>query len=245
MTRWRLLLPHEHGAWGFLVCGVAAALLAAPSWPGVLLAVVLALSVCVRHGLRRGFSTHNRELLQLALLVGGACVVLALALFWLVPTGWWMPLVLAAPLAGGQLVYELLRRDRLQPRSILESIAGISALAGGGGAVALVGGAQPQTAIQIAGIVAAYGACTVPYVRARLGRGTHGLSLMLHGLVLISATAAWIAGGSWAVIAIAALLALRAAVAPYRHRPTPAAAGIEELVIGIIIAGIAGYGLHG
>lgn len=244
MIRWRTLLPPEHGVWGFLACGIAAALLAAPSWPGVIVALMLALSVCVRHGLRRGLVLHNRDLLLAALTVGVLCCGLGLLALFLSSTWWWVPLVLATPFAIGQIICEQVRREQQLPRSITESIVGITALAAGGGAVALAGGATPLVALQIAGIVSTYGACTVPYMRARLGRENHQVSLETHALGVVVAGSAYAAGANWCVAAIMLALSLRAFIALYRRRPKPVVAGLEELMVGLVIATCAGIGLH-
>lgn len=245
MIRWRTLLPPEHGVWGFLACGVAAALFAAPSWPGVVITTMLALSICVRHGVRRGLVLHNRELLIAALIIGCICCGLGLLAFFISPTWWWLPLVFATPLAIGQLISEHLRQEQHGQRSVIESIVGITALAAGGGAVALAGGATPLVALQIAGIVSTYGACTVPYMRARLGRENHQVSIETHALGVVVAGTAYASGANWCVAAIMLALSARAIVALYRRRPKPQAAGLEELAIGLIIAACAGIGLRG
>ncbi len=244
MTRWRALIPREHGAWGFLACGVVAALLAAPSWPGVLLAVMLALGLCVHQGVRRGLSAQDRDLLISATMISCVCLLLAVIVSALTPTWWWMPLALATPFALGHVLVELVRREQHRRRGALESIVGITALAAGGGAVAIAGGASSATALQIAGMVSAYGACTVPYVRARLGRESHRASLVAHGLGLIAAGLAVAAGTSWCLGVAMLLLALRAGAAVQRRRPSPAAAGIEELLIGLTLAILVGFDLH-
>jgi len=241
---WRALLPPEHGAWGFLASAAGCALISAPSWPGVLLALALGISLCARHGLRRVVIGRDREALVVTVLTGGICLLLVAACIRWASPWWWLPLSLAAPFAAGQFIQEWIRRGRRQGGSGMASVAGIAALSAGGAAIALAGGAGAWTALQITGMVCAYGTCSVVHIRRRFGRCTGRSSLLVHGGWMATAIIALAAGASWPVPAGATLLAGRALATEGGVRPSPARAGTQELLVGLAIAVMVGAGLR-
>jgi hypothetical protein len=171
-------LPIEHGGWGLSLEPVALGLLVAPSVPGVCLAAATVGVFLSRHPLKlvaadraRGRRFPRTPVAEkfVALYASVAALGLAGACLTADDLGFLWPVVLAAPLAAAQLIYDLKGRTRSLP----PELAGACAMAAAAACIALAGGWGMVTAFGLWAVLAARVVPTILYVRARVRR-LHG-----------------------------------------------------------------------
>jgi len=242
----RVVLPPEHGGWSFLAEPIALGLAVEPSMSGGLIALSAMAAFLARQPLKQAVADRRhgrrytrtgqaeRALAVLALgsasaLAGGVLLARGPAL---------VAIGLAAPLATAALAFDLARRGRALAAEMMAPLA-LGAVAA---AIALAGGWAPAPALGLWGIMAARGAPTVLYVRARL-RLDRGEPAALVGVIsahvaAVAAVAWLVAGGVAPGLAIAgsAILCVRAVhgLSPWRPRLRPAWLGVTETVFGAI-----------
>ncbi|HET6438952.1 MAG TPA: YwiC-like family protein [Anaeromyxobacter sp.] len=166
-ARRRLLIPHEHGAWGQLLLPLACALILGRLAPAALLlagAVVLAfvaheplLVLAGQRGarLRAEEGTRARRVL---LLSGGAAAVAGVGGLWLAPEAARLAALLPAALSA--VVWLLARRRR--EKTLGGEVVVAADLASASAAVALSGGAEPRAALSaLAAWVLSFAAATL------------------------------------------------------------------------------------
>src|ERR1043165_545972 len=190
-------LPVEHGGWGFSLEPVVLGLMVAPSLPGLFLAVATLAAFLARHPLklvmadrRRGRRFPRTPVAErFALLY---TMIAALGLLAAITTAssyeFLLPLLLAAPLASVQLVYDRLSRSR----ALLPELAGATAMAAIASSIALALGWPRGVAFGLWAILAARGMPTIFFVRARLKtlhgqEASKGIVIMMHVLALVVA----------------------------------------------------------
>ena len=190
-------LPVEHGGWGFSLEPVVLGLMVAPSLPGLFLAVATLAAFLARHPLklvmadrRRGRRFPRTPVAErFALLY---TMIAALGLLAAIKTAssyeFLLPLLLAAPLASVQLVYDRLSRSR----ALLPELAGATAMAAIASSIALALGWPRGVAFGLWAILAARVMPTIFYVRARLKtlhgqEASKGIVIMMHVLALVVA----------------------------------------------------------
>ncbi len=168
----RVIVPSEHGAWGFLAEPLALGLLAAFSVAGVLAALAVAAAFLTRQPLklwtadrRKGkryprTATAERALLALA---GGSAACLAGAVALAGPRLLY-PLALAAPVGAAALALDLRNRGR----GWISELAAPVALTGSVAVIVLAGGGGTAAALGLWGILACRAVPSVFYVRTRL-----------------------------------------------------------------------------
>ena len=238
-------LPVEHGGWGLSLEPVVLGLLIAPSLPGLFLAMATLAAFLARHPLklvmadrrrgRRFARTPVAERFALLYILVASFSLLA-ALKTASSYEFLLPLVLAAPLALIQLIYDRLSRSR----ALLPELAGATAMAAIASSIVLVCGLSRGVAFGLWAILAARVIPTILYVRARL-RKLHGQQattatvLAIHAVAFIAALMlAWIKLIPFlAVVALLILLA-RALVgfSSYDHATSAKQIGIRELGFG-------------
>ncbi|MFL6257793.1 MAG: YwiC-like family protein, partial [Pyrinomonadaceae bacterium] len=140
-----LALPVEHGGWGLTLEPVALGLLVAPSPVGLFLSVATMGAFLARHPLkivagdrRRGRRFPRTPVAERCAAIYAAVAAAGLLFAVLMADGYtflW-PLLLAAPLASVQLVYDA----KGESRSLWPELAGATALAGVATSIALAGG---------------------------------------------------------------------------------------------------------
>ena len=190
-------LPVEHGGWGLSLEPVVLGLMVAPSLPGLFLAVATLAAFLARHPLklvmadrRRGRRFPRTPVAErFALLY---TMIAALGLLAAIKTAssyeFLLPLLLAAPLASVQLVYDRLSRSR----ALLPELAGATAMAAIASSIALALGWPRGIAFGLWAILAARVMPTICYVRARLKtlhgqEASKGIVIMMHVLALVVA----------------------------------------------------------
>lgn len=168
-----LIIPNEHGVWGFWLEPALLGTLIAPSWAGVGLVIASFMAVFAQHPLslylsdkRRGRNYPRTAItfqfaIIYSLLVGLAfllSLVLAQSLVFIIP------LLVAAPLA----VVQLEAKTRLQGRSLWAELAGALAMATLLPSILLLGNFPPMTALALGLLLTTRSLPSILYVRARL-----------------------------------------------------------------------------
>jgi hypothetical protein len=238
-------LPVEHGGWGMLGAPLLLGLLVAPSAAGLGVALLAVGGFLTHHPAkllladrRRGAAPTRRTsaalgFVALYLSVSGVGLVVAAR----GQPGWWVPLAVAAPLAGVQLAYDA----RLQSRQLLPEIMGAVALGSVAAAEIRAAGLALATGLAAWSLVAAKAAGAVLYVRARL-RHDRGLAaqrttaVAFHlGAVVQAVLLARAGYGPWLAVPAFALLLARAAYGLWRVHPRvrPQVVGIHEMAYGL------------
>ncbi|HKV11721.1 MAG TPA: YwiC-like family protein [Thermoanaerobaculia bacterium] len=173
----RILLPPEHGGWGFLFEPILLGLLVAPSWPGLALGLAAVAAFFTRQPLKLALADRRRgkryPRTVRAERAAGACAAAA-ALFLalgLAAAGSEaaLPLLLAAPLGLVQVVYDA----RLETRSVLPELAGSAALGATAPMLAMADGWSLPAALGLWGIVLARNVPSILYARTMVRR-LHG-----------------------------------------------------------------------
>jgi hypothetical protein len=165
-------LPVEHGGWGLLFEPIVLGLLLVPSLGGLCLAVAALACFLTRHPFKLavGDRRRSRRLSRTALAerfvllyVGIAMLGLAAAIK-TAQAGFLLPLLLAAPLAAVQLVYDSMGRSR----AVIAELAGSLSIGAVAAAIVLAGGWPRPAAFGLWAIMAARVVPTILYLRARL-----------------------------------------------------------------------------
>jgi hypothetical protein len=196
---WRsLVIPSEHGGWGFLLEPLLLGLLVAPSWAAFLLGLSTATAFLLRHPLklvlvdrRRRLDTARAQRARVVIIVlgaiSGACF---LGVVWLAGPALLVPLVLAVPFGAVYLYYDLTKPGR----TLQAEMTGPLALAFVASSMAMMDG---WSLLNSLALWAALGLRSVPsvlYVRARirLDRGRNPSivwPVVAHVLALVAAIA--------------------------------------------------------
>lgn len=252
-------LPVEHGGWGLALEPLALGLCVAPSVPGVLLAVATVTAFLTRHPLkivaadRRRGRRFPRTLMAERFALGYATLALlsfTLALKTSSHVFLW-PLLLAAPFAVVQLIYDAAGRSR----ELLPELSGATAMAAVATAVALAAGWQTAPALVLWLLLAAVRVVpSILYVRTRLQKN-HGarasvvpaLGAHLSGCALAAALA-WVGLAPVLAFAAALLLLARAAfmLSPFCPQVSAKQVGFSEIGFGLvtILALVLGFALR-
>jgi len=208
-----LVLPTEHGGWGFLLEPLVLGLLVKPSYGGALIAVAALFGFLTRQPLKlamqdavrgksypRTFWCRSFALGYLAL--AGLSIAGAIAI-----SGWTLtiPFALVAPLALVTLIADAKNRSR----RLLPELAGSVAMASTAAAIGLAGGLSHIASFSLMALIVLRGIPSILYVRTLLTRAHKQVASSAPALVahLIAVPLAYFAGSLFAVAATAALLA--------------------------------------
>jgi hypothetical protein len=241
----RILLPVEHGGWGFLFEPLLLGLLVAPSRANGALALSAVAAFLVRHPLKLalGDRQRGRRYPRTSAAEGAALGWALVALLGLGgavafggPTLLW-PLVAAAPLALLQLAFDVRNRNR----ELLPELAGALALAATAPAMFIAVGLGFVPAAIAYVFLGLRAASAILYVRCRLRltRGTatsrwpqllaHALGLLVMLLLASFRLQSWLAVAAFAILLARALHGL----APAREPMPPRRIGLQELGFGL------------
>jgi len=247
-----LLLPVEHGGWGFLFEPIVIALVAAPSAAAAWLSVVAVLAFLARHPLKIGLDDrrHRRRvprtrpawMLAITFLLSAT---LALAIAHVVSGHpFWLVLLLASPAAAVQVWHDA----RGSGRTLAGELAGAKALAAVAGASGLAAGLWWPYALALWATALVRVLPAIVTVRERVQR-LHGHAPDRRRPALAHAAAvagAFVLAGVGlmprGVPAVAVLLAARAGWDLRRTAPATTAVriGVRELVTGLVAAAALG-----
>src|SRR5215471_453100 len=238
-----IALPAEHGGWGLLFEPIALGLLLAPSIAGFYLAFSAVGLFLARHPLtlvvmnRRRPSARNalaKRFAAIYLIIGAASFIAAIAF---TQHPFFMPLLIAAPLAVVQLAHDWTGRRRVLLPELAAAIA-ISSLAP---AIAFAGGYASRQAFALWFVMIARAVPSILYVRgclARLHRRPVSISPILISQVVALLMVTLLAGAKLVpLLAVAAvvLLLIRAVIGfTRRENMTPKQLGFGEIFFGAL-----------
>lgn len=249
-----IVLPPEHGSWGFLLEPLLLGLLVAPSWAGAGITIGVIGAFLMRQPLKISWMDHRRgrrfarttlaERVALgfglpAVLGFGSALLIAGPLVLL-------PFVLGFPLAG--ILFASYAQNR--GRDLLPELAGSAALALTATSLALAGDAAPGVAITLWIILLARGIPSILYIRARLRLEkdrpfNHALPIVAHGVGLAAVGICVLLGYAPLLVLVAiAILLLRAiyGLSPYRGRVRVSTIGFWEIFYGLLNVLLAAIG---
>lgn len=236
-----IALPTEHGGWGLLGAPIILGLWTAPSVAGVWLSLAALGAFLARQPLklalgdwRRGKRFPRTVLAERFALGYGIVALVAFSAAWFTSAyPFWLPLLLAAPLAAVQLRFDILKLSR----ALAAELCGAAAISATAAALALAGGWTPIPALLLWLLLALQSTTAIVYVgiRLRLARGAparRAPALLLHlGALVLVGGLLWSGLIGWPVLASFVLLTLRCCIGlmPRSLRtPTPLV-GLQEL----------------
>jgi hypothetical protein len=238
-------MPTEHGGWSLTLEPILLGLLVAWSWPGLALGVAAMLAFLARTPLKvvlvdrwRGrWLARTTVAARVASVELVALVALAGAATFGADARFWWPLVVAAPLVGIELWFDM----RSRSRQLLPELAGTVGIGSVAAAIALAGGAKTALALGLWVVVAARATAAIPYARTQVFRTRgrpHQLwhSDLAQAVAVVAVTVAWSAGTVpfAAVIVLAAVGAFN--VGAVRSPPRPAKTiGLQQMFFGIAV----------
>lgn len=247
-----IALPAEHGSWGFLVEPMILGMLVAPTWAGLALCVGIFGVFLVHQPLKIALKDRQRgkRYPRTAYAERFAAFYAVIALVGLgfaallTDHAFWLPLALAVPLAGVQLVYEL----RSEGRALLPELFGASALGASASAVALAAGVALVPALLLWLLIALRVVPSILYVRVRLRRA-RGQQSSMGGAAAAHTAALLLVGGlalagqvTGAAVAAAALLLARLLLWGWRAQPAKIV-GVQEVIVGLVYAVLVALGV--
>ncbi len=237
-------VPTEHGGWSLTAEPVLLGLLVAWSLPGLALGLAAMLAFVARTPLKLVLVDRwrHRWLTRSALaarVVGVELVALALLVGFAVAVGepFWLPIVVALPLIGLELWFDMRSRSRRLVPELAGSI-GIGAVAT---AIALTDGATNRVAWGLWAVVLARSLAAIPYVRYQINRGRAGseprwLSDGAQAIAVAAIVLAWsfdlVPSASVVVIALAAVVNLVAVRLPARRAVV---IGVQQTIVGLAV----------
>lgn len=238
-------LPSEHGGWGFTLEPVLLGLLVAPSGAGLGLGLFALAAFFTRHPLklwlsdqRRGKTFPRTALARNFALLYGLLALAGLTLAVLWEAGpFWIPLLLALPLASVQLWFDAHNRGR----NLLPELSGAVAMGAMASSIALAAGQDPRLAYGLWLVLAARAVASIFYARAqvRRARGEGVLAapvylvecLAIVGLGL-GAALGWL---PWSSVWTLALL-LPLSIYTFSKPPMPARmVGWTQMALGLLV----------
>jgi hypothetical protein len=232
-----LVLPTEHGGWGFLFEPLLLGIAVAPSFAGFLIAAAALFGFLTRQPLKlamqdalRGKSyPRTRWCRGFAV---GYLFFAAMALLFAVALRGWMvvvPFALVAPLAIITVVADAKNRSR----ALLPEVAGSIAMASTAGAIALAGGRSPIFALAASSLIVLRGIPSIIYVRTLLTRA-HKQGASSWPALVAHAVAIGVAFviASWIAAAAAFSLLVRAAWGLTHEVPRAQTLGWREIAWG-------------
>jgi hypothetical protein len=250
-------LPAQHGGWGFWLEPFLAGLLIAASWAGFWLGIAALfafllhqpLKTTLKDRLKGKWYDRTRLATTVAAVYGGAALLaLLLTMVNTTTQAFWLPLMLALPLAGVQIWHEL----HSQGREAVAEIAGALAFSALAPALCLLGGVDAALAGWVWLALALRAVVSILYVRSRLrlekGKAAQtGLPLVTHGAsILLLLVGVMLRGLPWTALVGGLLLLARAAwgLSFLRH-PVPAKViGFSEIAYGLIYVVLLALGIQ-
>lgn len=255
-SRYRsVALPVEHGGWGFLIEPIIAGLLVAPSVAGLSIGVAAfgtflihqPLKVAIKDLLKGRTYQRTHWAIRFAAAYGTLALVGFFLALWRASSPFYVPLLLAVPMAAVQLAYEARNRGR----ELLPEAFGALALGATAPAIMMAAGLPLERGLLLWVLL---GLRTVPalmQVRARL-RGQRGeyqlrvpaVTAHIVALLIVAALAASGIVGWLAVLGAAVMLA-RATHGMYIASPSTRASviGMQEMLYGVVYALLAAWAM--
>ena len=250
-----LAVPNEHGAGGFWLEASLLGLIVVPSPAGVWLALTALSMVFVRHPLKLALADWLRgkryPRTRHAFLIANAYALITLSAALLAHSSaeraFWLPLLLAAPLALVQLERDM----RNKGRALSAELAGALAFAALTSSIALAGGTNLETALGLWAVLALRIVPSILYVRSKLRSVRNepispSSIVVAHVIALLVAVALCVARiAPWTLVIGVTALAARADWALNNQRLRKASlVGVLEIVTGIVFVLFIGFGVR-
>ncbi|GAB5426402.1 MAG: hypothetical protein Crog4KO_35490 [Crocinitomicaceae bacterium] len=256
--RWRtVVMPTEHGSWGFILEPILLGLLLAPGFSSLMLSIAFFTTFLLRQPLKlfwkdkqagRHVPRTNSAIYFMILFASTMFVAGMLSLLWMSSLLFLAPIALALPLFAVQFHYDLQSKSR----NLLAELCGVLATGAFATSLVLIEGWAWQLAFGLWLALAVKGVTAVLYIRARLHleRGipinqwlvwlSHLVAILLIALAVIAntlPTTAFFAVG---------LLALRAGIgfSSLRRARQAKAIGILEMIYGFSFVLLLIYGYY-
>ena len=161
-------------------------------------------------------------------------------------SGFWLPLLVGAPLVGLELWYDM----RSRGRRLIPELAGAIGIGAVATAIALAGGEGSQVAWGLWVVIAARSLAAVPYVRTQISRTRSKPGPIWHSDLAQLAAVSAVALGSVAdlvprgsAIIIAVLAGIN--VVTVRTKPRRAVViGIQQTVLGLTVIATTAIAIH-
>jgi len=234
-----LVLPTEHGGWGFLVEPLVLGMLVAPSRGGALIALAALLAFLTRQPLKLAMQdalrrkSYPRTFWCRTFAIGYASLATIATAAAIALGGWTLtiPFAIVVPLAITALIADAKNRSR----SLLPELAGSIAMASTAASIALAAGKPFIAAFSLMALIVLRGVPSILYVRTLLARAHKHATSSAPALIAHTLTIgiAYAIGSHFAVVATAALLA-RAAWGLTHDVPRAKTIGWREIGWGLV-----------
>lgn len=249
-----IALPTSHGGWGFLLEPLLLGLGVAPSGAGLWLSLAVVAAFLTQQPLKLALSDrwrgrrYPRTVWAERFAFGYSLIALltfGLA-WWTAAYSFWLPLLLAAPLAITQLVYDA----KNQGRSLIAELCGALALGTTASALALAAGWSLPAALGLWLILGCRTAPSIIYVRAKLRFErrqpiikwpvwmSHSLGVMLVAVVAYFNIVPWLAVAPLLILLLRTVIGLRPHPRPVEARTV----GFQEMGYGLLTVVLAALG---
>lgn len=242
----RLILPTEHGSWGFLLEPLVAGLAIAFSTAGAWIALMVIGAFLTRQPLKfflsglagNGFREQTLAALKFTAIFGAIFAIGLAGALATAPQWSLFPFLVIAPLASYQIFNDLSRKSR----ELLPELTGAVAISASVAAIAMAGGFSFPVAAALWGIFIARLMPSILYVRNRLklekGKpssmiapvSAHVLALGAVGLLAANGLASYVTVGMFAVLLVRSWIGL----SPYRKRIKAMKIGVFEVIYGAL-----------
>ena len=238
-----IALPAEHGGWGFLLEPVVLALVLAPSIAGFYLAFSAVAFFLARQPLmlvvmnRRRPSPRTglaKRFAAIYVITGSVCLIAAMAF---TQHRFFVPLLIALPLASVQLAYDWTGRRRVLSAEIAAAIA-VSSLAA---SILLAGGQPSAPAYAVWVVMIGRAVPSILYVRSCLARRHRRPASIFPILIsqVVALLVVWLLAGAGLIprlgVVVMIVLLVRAATGFTRcEKLTPKQLGLSEIFFGAI-----------
>ena len=176
---WRAVaLPSEHGGWGLTLEPVLLGLLVARSVAGVALGVGALFAFLVRTPLKLALVDGRRhrwlDRTKLAVQIGAGelfvIVAMAIVAMWFAGWSWLIPVLVAAPLVGVELWFDV----RSRGRRLVPELCGAVGIGSVAAAIVVASGARAALAAAVWLVLAGRAIASIPFVRVQITRLRHG-----------------------------------------------------------------------
>ena len=249
-----VVVPTEHGGWGFTLEPVLLGILVAPGWPALGLGAATVATFLTRRPLRMAFADwrHDRQLERTRVAVSSIVALGLIAVAGLVLAAttaqepFWWPISIAAPLVLIQLRYDLDNRGR----EILPELTGPVALGAAAPMMMLADGLDWRWAVGAWIVLTARIVPSILLVRVQIRRAkdqsfntapTTVAGIGSIAAVWVSALTGW---APWLSVVAAVLIAIWDSISMNRP-PVPAKTiGWTQMAVGLVVAIFFAIGYH-
>lgn len=256
--RWRtVVMPTEHGSWGFILEPILLGLLLAPGFASLMLSIAFFATFLLRQPLKlfwkdkqagRHVPRTNSAIYFMTLFAGIMFIAGTLSLLWMSSLLFFVPLYLALPLFAVQFHYDLQSKSR----HLVAELCGVLATGAFATSLVLIEGWTWQLAFGLWLALGVKGLPAILYIRARLRleRGmqiqpwltwfTHLFAVLLIGIAVFAHILPLTAYFAIALLSLRAGIGLSSLRKPNQAKII----GIQEMVYGIIFVFLLVYGYY-